>query len=290
MSEEARRAAAEAARRIPPLFQDERLVAIAERNVAERAAVPAVAPGGAAAGDAPAAAEFPNITAPDSLLTYAEWGQHLRADYRHDKLNPDPPYNIGGDNAVKSLGNGRTKEFCESEFFDYARVLPAIENNAEFQARMKAVVEFKIPRSTDEFKPIPTLDIIENGRIGIVMDAGTNITRDLGAKNVITFGMCIDPASSPISRKRSPIYYEPDERHFYIDLEGFGFDKEVIRGIWIADIIDGRKVKTAWVVGPLFPGDGSGTDYRLYDPMHEGPEMLTRLAADTFSDFESVRQ
>ncbi len=222
-----------------------------------------------------------------------EWGKHLRADYRHDGyLEPNPPYNIGGTGAVMRLNAAgtQTKEYCDQEFLDEMG-RPEFTNNAEFTRRKGGVIKFKFSEATGEFDPFPVLHVLRNDRVGIVMDAGANITAELGAQNVITFGMCIDAASSPVSPQRKPVYYDPGEgnRHVYIDLAQFGFDPNVIRGIWIADVLEnGSKVKSAWVVGPAFP-PARDDEYRLWDPMRQRFVAGVELTAETLRNFDTIR-
>lgn len=256
------------------------------------AAEAARAAGAGAAGDGGAeeAAVPANPFGEWNLMNREEWGKHLRADYRHDGyLEPNPPYNIGGTSAVMRLNAAgtQTKEYCDQEFLD--QMVKQFTNNPEFRRREEGVIKFKFSETTGEFTPFPTLNAIGNERVGIVMDAGANITAELGAQNVITFGMCIDAASSPVSPQRRPVYYDPGEgnRHVYIDLEQFGFAPEVIRGIWIADLSeDGSRVKSAWVVGSNY-SPPPGADYRVIDPMGE-PAPIATLRAENFRDFGSI--
>jgi hypothetical protein len=201
--------------------------------------------GAAGAGEPPRRRE-----AKRDLLTLAQWGQHLRADYRHDKLRPDTPYNIGGNSDEAKYQKGDViKEFCEEEFFNYAKGL--FHANAEFQARMNAVVKFTLPTFTGTYKKkVPDFTDIRNENIGVVTDNGEFITHTyLGAMHVVTFGNIVDPAGTPIARKDKPIYYEPlpTENNIYIDLQQFGFNPEVMRGVWIAEVLGGTQLRSAWV-------------------------------------------
>lgn len=183
----------------------------------------------------------------DGDLSVDDWGRHLRADYRHDKLGPATFYNVGG--APKA---GRGREFGEYEFLDYALALPYITTNATFKARYAGQIDFMLPDKTATFDgTTPKFFDAGNGMIGLVMDAGKNITKYVGAQNAISFGMCIDPAGSSIHPKDKPVYYEPPRgnRKVYIELKQFGFEPSVIRGIWIVDVLGGSMVKSIWVMG-----------------------------------------
>lgn len=193
-------------------------------------------------------------------LEREEWGRHLRADYRHDGLYPDVPYNILGDRAKDPEG----REFSEATYRAYAfeRLQSA---DPQFKARLKTRREFHVPKETDAFDgTAPTLaDAGGNQSIGVVTDAGKYITGFLGAINVVTFGLCLDPACSAINVPDRPVFYEPAApaaRRVYIDLQQFGFDPAVIRGIWIAEVVGGGKhVKSVWMMG----------DGKMIDPMTE---------------------
>lgn len=196
-----------------------------------------------------------------------DWGKHLRADFRHDGFI-DASYNIGGAGAVLEPG----REFVESTFWEYAQRVALA--NADTAARFRGKIHFEIPTKTESFAPLPMLTVTENASIGIVMDAGANITEELGAKNVITFGMCLDPASSPISRKSNPIFFDPSgARSFDINLAEFGFEPSVIRSIRIVDVLqNGMAVDSRWIMG-------NGTEH---NPMaRDGPyKVINKIGGD----------
>jgi hypothetical protein len=199
----------------------------------------------------------------DGDLSVDDWGRHLRADYRHDGLNPVKLYNVGG-------GGGRGAEFAEHEFLDYAVALPYITTNATFKARYAGKIEFMLPEKTATFDgTTPRFFDAGNGMIGLVMDAGKNITEYIGAQNAISFGMCIDPAGSSIHKNDKPVFYEPPRgnRKVYIELKQFGFEPSVIQGVWIADVLGGSLVKSVWVMG----------DGELVDPVRR--KKIGKLAA-----------
>lgn len=190
-----------------------------------------------------AAAGPPN----DGDLDLADWGRHLRADYRHDGLNPATPYNIGGVGATYPIGGATS---AEDAFMKYALNLPYIQINSTFKARLAGRVEFTLAEKTATYDgTAPQLFDGGNEVVGVVMDAGKYVTDYLGSQNTISFGMCIDPAGSSIRPSDRPVYYDPREKRVYIQLAQFGFDPAVIQGIWIIDSGGSSLVRSMWVMG-----------------------------------------
>lgn len=223
-----------------------------------RSVTGAAGPAAAGAGDAPG--DAPIEEAPVDLLTPAQWGQHLRADYLHDELNPTIPYNIGGntDAARHQKEDGTVKEFSELEFFEYAKRLK--QDDPTFQSRLNSMVSFTVPVRTGTYaQKAPPFTQVGNENIGIITDNGEFMTHDyFGAMHVVSFGNVFDPAGTPITPKDQPIYYKSGENpNIYIDLQQFGFAPERIRGVWVADISGGKYVRSAWVNG----------EYQVLDPM-----------------------
>jgi hypothetical protein len=186
-------------------------------------------------------------------LELEDWGRHLRADYRHDTLESKNsllthPYNIGGRKAVHPETRN---EFDEDGFMKYALSRPYIGDNAEFKARLAGRVEFRLPTKTAVFDgTAPELFDGGNVVVGLVMDAGKYLTDYLGSQNAISFGMCIDPAKSSIHPRDRPVFYEPANKNVYIQLAQFGFDPDVIQGIWIVNVMGGSLVQSVWMMGP----------------------------------------
>jgi hypothetical protein len=190
-----------------------------------------------------AAAGPPN----DGDLDLVDWGRHLRADYRHDGLNPTTPYNIGGVGATYPIGGAAS---AEDAFMKYALNLPYISVNSMFKARLAGRVEFTLAEKTATYDgTAPQLFDAGNDVIGVVMDAGKYLTDYLRAQNAISFGMCIDPAGSSIKPPSRPVYFDPREKRVYIQLAQFGFDPEILQGIWIVDSGGSSLVKSIWVLG-----------------------------------------
>lgn len=204
--------------------------------------------------------ETPN----DGDLGLSDWGRHLRADYRHDKLNPRTPYNIGGTAASYPTGGEAS---AEDAFAKYALNLPYISVNSMFKARLAGRVEFTLAEKTATYDgTAPQLFDGGNEVVGVVMDAGKYVTDYLGSQNAISFGMCIDPAGSSIKPSDRPVYYDPREKRVYIQLVQFGFDPTIIQGIWIIDSGGSSLVKSIWVMG----------NGELVDPVRRRP--IGRLA------------
>ena len=186
----------------------------------------------------------------DGDLTLDDWGRHLRADYRHDGLNPTIPYNIGRDTPAAKQQRERNPEFDEDTFFRYALDLDYIGDNAEFKARLAGRTEFRLATKNALFDgTAPSLFDAGNLFVGLVMDAGKYVTNYLGAQNAISFGMCIDPAGSSIGKNDKPVYFEPANKKVYIQLRQFGFDHKIIQGIWIVNVMGGSLVQSVWIMG-----------------------------------------
>ncbi len=202
------------------------------------------------------------------------WGRHLRADFIHDGFR-GANYNIGGSNAARERG----VEYSEESYWTEVMV-DRRYSTPEINARLDSKIHFKIPEKTESFKPLPMLAVTGNASIGIVMDAGANITEELGAKNVITFGMCLDPASSPIAPSSNPMFFLPSPRvPVEIRLGQFGFDASAIQAIRITDMsASGMAVKTEWVMG-----DGT-----VHQPMPDGKYKIINKIDGNYSGRRTV--
>lgn len=213
--------------------------------MAAAAGAPAAGPGAVKRGREPS---VPPEDAPraDVLLTPAQWGEHLRADVHHDF-----PEIWSSNRAILNYYNaGETGGFRldEDQFWDDVMSSDAIQNNRTFQNRLMIRRSFSMPTATGTYNTTAA-PLVEGGNltIGVVTDAGKYVTDYLGARNVISFGNCIDPAPSPVGAERNPIYFEPTRKsRFTINLEEFGFSPRVIESVDILDVSAGKAVKSVW--------------------------------------------
>ena len=106
--------------------------------------------------------------------------------------------------------------------------------------RKDASITFTVPKNTSVFGSWtpPNLTGVENGAVGIVYDAGDKITKQLGARNVITFGSVLDPSKKPVLGPDDPIWFDVGVgTSVDIPLTMFGFDHTKIRSLEITNFI-----------------------------------------------------
>jgi hypothetical protein len=106
--------------------------------------------------------------------------------------------------------------------------------------RKDASITFTVPKNTSVFGSWtpPNLTGVENGAVGIVYDAGDKITKQLGARNVITFGSVLDPSKKPVLGPDDPIWFDVGVGTAVdIPLTMFGFDHTKIRSLEITNFI-----------------------------------------------------
>lgn len=218
----------------------------------------------------------------DGDLKPEDWGRHLRADYRHDGLEPlNVPYNIGRNRPeAKQQVPPRFPEFDEDAFMEYALNQGYVTRVPAFKARMASRLEFKLPSKNAEFDgSAPKIFDAGNAAIGLVMDAGKNVTEYLGVQNVISFGMCIDPAGSSIAQNQRPVFYDPANKKVYIQLRQFGFDPDVIQGVWIVNVMGGSLVQSVWMMGPQWQNQRiDPVKRKKYGPPPAGVPLHTEAA------------
>jgi hypothetical protein len=175
-------------------------------------------------------------------------GYHLWADTRHDFGAGAPIYNIRGANAP-GVNGAPVGAGPEAQGLNYFLSGDGRAFIADADARGRNTSTFAIPEETAAFRDWipPQLYVAGNSRVGIIQDAGHFITLQLGAKNVITFGSILDPATKPAGGDRQPIWFDPQVNDVTIPLAIFGFDPEVITSIHVHGLTAGT-VKTDYDV------------------------------------------
>jgi hypothetical protein len=119
-------------------------------------------------------------------------------------------------------------------------VVTYFDENADIKKRKLMNIKFTVPKNTSVFGSWtpPNLTGVENGSVGIVYDAGDKITKQLGAKNVITFGSVLDPSKKPVLGPDDPIWFDVGAgTSVDIPLTMFGFDHTKIRSLGITNFI-----------------------------------------------------
>jgi hypothetical protein len=168
----------------------------------------------------------------------ADMGYHLYADVLHDFPGYNGQlYNIGG--AI----NAQHGEDVLVSYFTSGAGLRNVDNG---NSRLASRIIFTLTEKTDTYQTssVPVLYPGGNMGVGIVQDAGHNITEELGAKNVLTFGSILDPAGKPIKREQRPIWFRPNNNRMVIPLKEFGFDPDVIQSVTVGDLTAGTVAAT----------------------------------------------
>lgn len=179
----------------------------------------------------------------------AIFGQHLFADIIHDFPKfTEPFYNIGGN--LRRDPRERGVDYSENATSE--RLIGLASANPTFKARIDQKIIFTVPKKTSTFQKAepPLLFPTGNQNVGIVQDAGEYITEFLGAKNVITFGSILDPASKPIGQDKNAIWYDVGPATFVeIPLAEFGFDRAYIESITVGGLRGGGIVSAIFKIG-----------------------------------------
>lgn len=153
-------------------------------------------------------------------MTNDLWGIHLLADIRHDfkKITEGEFYNLGGMNAPRQGLTTLDENTTMSYFFEK-------EIDPNRKAVMTQPIEFIVPERTAQSDGVVVTPIQGISNFGIVYDAGTFITTSIGAKNVISFGNILDPASTTKDEDSKPIFFQAEgDPSFQFPLSEFGFD------------------------------------------------------------------
>lgn len=217
----------------------------------------------------------------------ALFGQHLFADIIHDFPGfRGPFYNIGGD--LRTLPPPQPAVYY-SENATSDRLLGMAAANPAFAARLNQKIVFTIPKTTSTFQKTEPPLIFQGGNeyAGIVQDAGEYITDFLGAKNVITFGSILDPASKPIGPTKNAIWYDVEpETNVTIPLSEFGFDPAIIQSITVGNLRGGG------IVSAIFT-TGGGAQYDAvkmvaYDPASPGSKPINNTKVEVSGFFTSI--
>jgi hypothetical protein len=163
--------------------------------------------------------------------TDEEMGFHLGSDVLHDfgalyKNFPVVYYHT----PTKSQSLGITPKEDD--------VVLLFDGNEDIKNRKLMNIKFTVPKNTSVFGSWtpPNLTGVENGSVGIVYDAGDKITKQLGARNVITFGSVLDPSKKPVLVPDDPIWFDVGAgTSVNIPLTMFGFDHTKITFLEIAN-------------------------------------------------------
>jgi hypothetical protein len=161
--------------------------------------------------------------------TDKQMGFHLGSDVLHDfgalyklkkvQYHTDPVQNITQDEPI---------------------VVDYFSDKGDIGNRKDASITFTVPKNTSVFGSWtpPNLTGVENGSVGIVYDAGDKITKQLGARNVITFGSVLDPSKKPVLGPDDPIWFDVGAgTSVNIPLTMFGFDSKKITSLEITKFI-----------------------------------------------------
>jgi hypothetical protein len=169
---------------------------------------------------------------------------HLYADMIHDHRSNTLFREIA------DKFDSKLTKFSERDVLDYfidkepirksARLLfTTTETTALFQGNKKHAVLFSTPNDT----------------IGIVHDNGSKIFKQLGTRNLITFGSVLDQAGKPISPADEPVYYDGNDKEFKINAAEYGFSPSALSNVIIS------KFKGGGIVNCVFEySDGSKED------------------------------
>jgi hypothetical protein len=177
-------------------------------------------------------------------------GYHLWADTRHDFGAGAPIYNIRGTNApgVNGAPVGAGPEAQGLNYFLSGDGRALID---DYTLRTPNIKIFAVPEKTNAFQAWtpPSLYTTGNSAVGVIQDAGHYITDILGAKNVLTFGSVLDPATKPAGAERSPIWFDPSENTVRIPLAMFGFAPASIEALEVSRFAGGVAVSANYIVG-----------------------------------------
>jgi len=172
---------------------------------------------------------------PRNVDKYEELAYHLYADMIHDHgTRKDTLFREIVGNLGDLKDHIKEEDYVLKYFIDKepirksARLLfTTTETTALFQGNKKHAVLFSTPNDT----------------IGIVHDNGSKIFKQLGTRNLITFGSVLDQAGKPISPADEPVYYDGKDQRFRISAAEYGFSSLALSNVIIYDFRGGAQVK-----------------------------------------------
>jgi hypothetical protein len=176
---------------------------------------------------------------PEEALQY-----HLKADMEHDHSETRPKKSIFEadqfpelENLVPRAMKGSLNEDSVRDFFvegvtPLDSSIPNKKERAELRTRFVMPPETSDTYSADFSKLFQPFGGLTNEKVGVLQDAGVQIYKLMGARNIITYGSILDQASKP---KKDAYYFFNKDASVKIELNpaDFGFDTTIVKSITV---------------------------------------------------------